>query len=95
MDQVAFDFGDGAPPDHSFLRFHCYGLPFTLQYNPRVPNTGKNQGDHFHLSPDDEVPYSNRDRQGERRTKNCKAMLHNGDEDQPRSKAKCPITTTD
>ncbi|GFZ14484.1 hypothetical protein Acr_24g0006740 [Actinidia rufa] len=43
VDQVAFDFGDRAPPDHSFARFHCCGLPFVLQCNPRVPNTGKNQ----------------------------------------------------
>ena len=94
MDQVDFDFGNGASPDHGVARLHYCGLPIALQCNPRSPNTWKNQGDHLHLSPDDKVSYFNGDRRGKRQSKGFQIVLHLGYENWISLKTKCSIAIT-
>ena len=95
MDQGSSDLRNGTAPDHSMARLHCYGLPFSLQCNPRSHNVGKNQGHHFHLSLDDEVSHFERSRRGEERPKDFQIVIYHGHEGRIPFETRCPIVITD
>ena len=81
MDQVAFDFGSGASPDHGVAGLYNCGLPIILQCDLRSPNAWENQGNHLYLSLDDEVFHFDEDSQSEGRLEDRHTMLHLGYKD--------------
>ncbi|GFS41152.1 hypothetical protein Acr_00g0072680 [Actinidia rufa] len=51
--------GNRTPSNHYLVGFHCGGLSFALQRDPRLPNVRRNKGYLFYLPPKNEVSHVN------------------------------------